>query len=177
VWSFFGPPSSRDKQIVVGLTAFAAILAAVVSAFATSSRAGGRPLPDELRLGISITSRSGGRDYLSFAAVVCSRSRSVFEVPIVILGLVRIGILSSAKPAGNRRIATSSWRRLRRAFPASIPCETTMEIIPLMLLFGGSIWLAVLWSAARRTPRGATLIGHGARSGQAKQAQKKAAQP
>jgi sec-independent protein translocase protein TatC len=68
----------------------------------------------------------------------------VFEVPIVILGLVRIGILSSAKLRRNRRIGYVTMAAIAVALPGVDPVTTTMEMIPLMLLFEGSIWLSVL---------------------------------
>ncbi len=105
VWSFFAPAFEQNTQrIVVGLTAFAAVLAAGGLAFGYFVA-----LPAAVHFLTNYDSKLyyiqiRARDYLSFAAVVLFAVTIVFEVPIVILGLVRIGILSSAKLRRNRRI-------------------------------------------------------------------------
>jgi sec-independent protein translocase protein TatC len=97
------------------------------------------------------------RDYLSFAAVVLFAVTIVFEIPIVILGLVRIGILSSAKLRRNRRIGYVVMAAIAVALPGVDPVTTTMEMVPLMLLFEGSIWLSVLLERRQAAPREALL--------------------
>jgi sec-independent protein translocase protein TatC len=145
VWSFFAPAFEQDTQrIVVGLTAFAAILAAGGLAFGYFVA-----LPAAVHFLTNFDShlydiQIRARDYLSFAAVVLFAVTIVFEVPIVILGLVRIRILSSAKLRRNRRIGYVVMAAIAVALPGVDPVTTTMEMIPLMLLFEGSIWLSVL---------------------------------
>jgi sec-independent protein translocase protein TatC len=68
----------------------------------------------------------------------------VFELPIFIIALVRIGLLSSRKLRRNRRIGYALMAVLAVALPGVDPVTTTLEMIPLMLLYEGSIWLAVL---------------------------------
>jgi sec-independent protein translocase protein TatC len=145
VWSFFAPAFEQNTQrIVVGLTAFAAILAAGGLAFGYFVA-----LPAAVHFLTNFDShlydiQIRARDYLSFAAVVLFAVTIVFEVPIVILGLVRIRILSSAKLRRNRRIGYVVMAAIAVALPGVDPVTTAMEMIPLMLLFEGSIWLAVL---------------------------------
>jgi sec-independent protein translocase protein TatC len=145
VWSFFAPAFEQNTQrIVVGLTAFAAILAAGGLAFGYFVA-----LPAAVHFLTNFDShlydiQIRARDYLSFAAVVLFAVTIVFEVPIVILGLVRIRILSSAKLRRNRRIGYVTMAAIAVALPGVDPVTTAMEMIPLMLLFEGSIWLAVL---------------------------------
>jgi sec-independent protein translocase protein TatC len=43
------------------------------------------------------------------------------------------------------------------ALPGVDPVTTTMEMIPLMLLFEGSIWLSVLLERRQAAPREALL--------------------
>ena len=43
-------------------------------------------------------------DYISFAVMVLVSVGLVFELPIFILGLVRVGVLSSAKLRRSRRM-------------------------------------------------------------------------
>jgi sec-independent protein translocase protein TatC len=75
----------------------------------------------------------------------------------VILGLVRIGILSSAKLRRNRRIGYVVMAAIAVALPGVDPVTTTMEMIPLMLLFEGSIWLSVLLERRQAAPAQALL--------------------
>jgi sec-independent protein translocase protein TatC len=145
VWSFFAPAFEQNTQrVVVGLTAFAAILAAGGLAFGYFVA-----LPAAVHFLTNFDShlydiQIRARDYLSFAAVVLFAVTIVFEVPIVILGLVRIRLLSSAKLRRNRRIGYVVMAAIAVALPGVDPVTTAMEMIPLMLLFEGSIWLAVL---------------------------------
>jgi sec-independent protein translocase protein TatC len=81
----------------------------------------------------------------------------VFEVPIVILGLVRIGVLSSAKLRRNRRIGYVVMAALAVALPGVDPVTTTMEMVPLWILFEGSIWLSVLMERRQPAPQEALL--------------------
>jgi sec-independent protein translocase protein TatC len=97
------------------------------------------------------------RDYLSFASVVLFAVTIVFEVPIVILGLVRIGVLSSAKLRRNRRIGYVVMAALAVALPGVDPVTTTMEMVPLWILFEGSIWLSVLMERRQPAPQEALL--------------------
>ena len=158
VWSFFAPAFEQNTQrIVVGLTAFAAVLAAGGLAFGYFVA-----LPAAVHFLTNYDSKLyyiqiRARDYLSFAAVVLFAVTIVFEVPIVILGLVRIGILSSAKLRRNRRIGYVVMAAIAVALPGVDPVTTTMEMIPLMLLFEGSIWLSVLLERRQAAPAEALL--------------------
>jgi sec-independent protein translocase protein TatC len=84
------------------------------------------------------------RDYLSFASMVMIAVVVVFEVPIFILALVRLGLLSSRKLRKNRRIGYAIMAALAVALPGVDPVTTILEMVPLMLLFEASIWLSVL---------------------------------
>jgi sec-independent protein translocase protein TatC len=158
VWSFFAPAFAQNTQrIVVGLTAFAAVLAAGGLAFGyfVALPAAVHFLTNYDKNLYFIQIRA--RDYLSFASVVLFAVTIVFEVPIVILGLVRIGILSSAKLRRNRRIGYVVMAAIAVALPGVDPVTTTMEMIPLMLLFEGSIWLSVLLERRQAAPAEALL--------------------
>ena len=74
----------------------------------------------------------------------------VFELPIFILGLVRIGILSTYTLRHNRRLGYFVVAVIAVLLPGIDPVTTTFEGIPLVILYEGSIWLAVLME--RRYP-------------------------
>jgi sec-independent protein translocase protein TatC len=77
----------------------------------------------------------------------------VFELPVFLIGLVRLGVLSSAKLRRNRRIGYVAVAALAVALPGVDPVTTGIEMLPLMLLFEGSIWASVFferrWLAAK----------------------------
>jgi sec-independent protein translocase protein TatC len=151
LWAFFAPAfAPHTQRVVVGLAAFAAFLAAGGLAFGYFVA-----LPSALKFLTSYNDhlydiQIRAKDYLSFASVVLFAVTIVFEVPIVILGLVRIGVLSSAKLRRNRRTGYVIMAAIAVALPGVDPVTTMMEMLPLWVLFEGSIWLSVLLE--RRMP-------------------------
>ena len=96
------------------------------------------------------------RDYLSFAVAVVAAVGVVFELPLVVLGLVRIGITSSAALRRKRRIGYVAMAALAVALPGVDPVTTAIEMIPLMALYEASIWVAAIFERRWRTaPLGA----------------------
>jgi sec-independent protein translocase protein TatC len=154
LWAFFAPAfEMRTQRVVVGLAAFAAFLAAGGLAFgywvALPAAVHFLTNYDDNLYNIQIRAK----DYLSFAAVVLFAVTIVFEVPIVILGLVRIGVLSSAKLRRNRRTGYVVMAAIAVALPGVDPVTTMMEMVPLWLLFEGSIWLSVLMERRLAVPQ------------------------
>ena len=82
--------------------------------------------------------------YISFAVLVLAACGAVFELPIVVLGLVRVGALSSAKLRRNRRLGYFIVVCIGVALPGVDPVTTTIETIPLLVLFEASIWASVV---------------------------------
>lgn len=82
--------------------------------------------------------------YYSFALIVLVAVGLVFELPVFVLVLVRLGITSSARLRRNRRIGYVVVAAVAVALPGVDPVTTAFEMAPLMLLFEASIWLAVL---------------------------------
>ena len=158
LWAFFAPAFAQHTQrVVVGLAAFATFLAAGGLAFgyfiALPAAVKFLTNYDDHIYNIQIRAK----DYLSFASVVLFAVTIVFEVPIVILGLVRIGVLSSAKLRRNRRIGYVMMAALAVALPGVDPVTTTIEMVPLLMLFEGSIWLSVLLERRQPAPQEALL--------------------
>ena len=90
-------------------------------------------------------------DFISFAVLVLAACGAVFELPIVVLGLVRVGALSSAKLRRNRRIGYLIVTAIGVALPGVDPVTTVIETIPLAILFEASIWLSVVFERRWRT--------------------------
>ncbi len=95
------------------------------------------------------------QDYYSFAIMVLAAVGIVFELPIFVLALVRLGVTSSAKLRKNRRIGYVAVAALAVALPGVDPVTTGMEMVPLLVLFESSIWLSVALErrVARRVAR------------------------
>jgi sec-independent protein translocase protein TatC len=84
------------------------------------------------------------KDYYSFATMVLLGVGVVFELPMFILGLVRLGILTSARLRKNRRVGYFIVAVIAVLLPGVDPVTTVFEGLPLAVLYEGSIWLAVL---------------------------------
>jgi sec-independent protein translocase protein TatC len=84
------------------------------------------------------------KDYYSFVMMVLLAMGLVFELPIFVLALVRIGVLTTAKLRRNRRLGYFIVLVVGVCLPGVDPVTTMMETIPLFVLYEGSIWLSVL---------------------------------
>jgi sec-independent protein translocase protein TatC len=82
-------------------------------------------------------------DFISFAVLVLAACGVVFELPIAVLGLVRVRALTSQKLRSNRRIGYMIVCVVGVALPGVDPVTTIVETIPLAILYEASIWLAV----------------------------------
>jgi sec-independent protein translocase protein TatC len=146
LWSFFAPAlDPRTQRGIVGFAGFAAAL--LVAGVVFGERVA---LPAALRFLTSfddslynIQLRAG--DFISFSILVLAACSLAFELPIVVLGLVRVGALSSAKLRSNRRVGYLIVMVIGVALPGVDPFTTVIETIPLAILFEGSIWLSVVF--------------------------------
>ena len=91
------------------------------------------------------------RDYYTFASFVIIAVGCLFELPVFLLGLVRLGVLTAAKLRRNRRIGIVILVAISVMLPGVDPVTTTLQTIPLLVLFEASIWAAVFlekrWAA------------------------------
>ncbi len=90
------------------------------------------------------------KPYYSFVSTVLLGIVVVFEMPLVILGLVYLGVLSSATLRKHRRMGYFITAVIALGLPGPDPVTTALELLPMWILFEGSIWLAVL--VERRSP-------------------------
>ena len=144
LWSFLAPAVQPHLQrAIAGCVAFATLLFAGGVAF--SYRVA---LPAALefltRYDHSIYDiQIRARDYVSFSIAVLVAVGIVFELPAVIVTLVRLGIVSSATLRRKRRIGYVAVAALAVALPGVDPVTTVFELVPLLVLFEASIWLSV----------------------------------
>jgi sec-independent protein translocase protein TatC len=75
------------------------------------------------------------KDYYSFVSLVMLAVGVVFQVPLFILGLVRIGVLTSRQLRKNWRIGIVAMTALAVALPGVDPVTTLIEMVPLLSLY------------------------------------------
>jgi len=90
------------------------------------------------------------RPYYSFVSTVLLGIVIVFELPMVVLGLVYMGVLSSASLRRHRRMGYFITAVVALGLPGPDPVTTFLELLPMWILFEASIWAAVL--VERRSP-------------------------
>ena len=96
------------------------------------------------------------RPYISFATMVLLAMALVFELPLFVVGLTRMGVLTTRQLRRNRRIGYFIVACIGVALPGVDPVTTFFETIPLAILYEGSIWLCVLLD--RRAARAAEAV-------------------
>jgi len=82
------------------------------------------------------------RDYYSFFALTLVALGFLFQVPIVILALTRLGITTPQELAANRRYAILAIAGVAMLLPGTDPVTMLISMIPLIVLFEGSLLLA-----------------------------------
>jgi sec-independent protein translocase protein TatC len=83
--------------------------------------------------------------YLSFVSLMLFATGLVFQLPIFVLALVRLGTLSSAQLRANRRIGYVILLGGAILLPTVDPVSLMLEVAPLWVLFELSISLSVLF--------------------------------
>jgi sec-independent protein translocase protein TatC len=99
--------------------------------------------------------------YYAFVVTVLVGMVVIFQTPLVILGLVSIGVLSSRTLRKHRRYGYFITALVALALPGPDLFTTFLELLPMWLLFEASIWLAVFVERRRAkiAPASATLGG------------------
>ena len=156
-WSFFAPAVEEGRQRVV----------ARFVALATALFAGGLAfayfvvLPPALRFLTNFDeelydTQIRASYYLSFVTLMIFATGLVFQLPIFVLALVRLGILTSAQLRRNRKIGYVALLGGAILLPTVDPVSLALEVAPLWILFELSIWASVFmerrWRAAALHP-------------------------
>jgi sec-independent protein translocase protein TatC len=82
------------------------------------------------------------RDYYSFVTLTMISVGAVFQMPVFILGLTRMGVTTPAKLRRNRRYAILVCAVVAAALPGVDPVSMLLEMVPLVALYELSILLA-----------------------------------
>ena len=80
--------------------------------------------------------------YFSFVTVTLLATGLAFQMPIFILALVRIRVLTAERLRRNRRLGILGMLVFAILLPTVDPVSLALEVVPLLLLFELSIWLA-----------------------------------
>lgn len=82
------------------------------------------------------------RDYYSFSLLTMIVTGVIFQLPIGVLGLVRVGITTPQKLSSNRRYAFLGCAIVAALMPGVDPVTMLIMMVPLVLLYELSILLA-----------------------------------
>lgn len=145
LWSFLAPAFEENAQrLVLGFVLLASALFAAGVAFGYFLA-----LPAALHFLTNYDSelfniQIRARDYIAFAIGVLVAVGVVFELPILVLALVRLGVVSTRTLRRNRRLGYFIVAVIAVLLPGVDPVTTIVEALPLMVLYELSIWLSVL---------------------------------
>jgi sec-independent protein translocase protein TatC len=95
------------------------------------------------------------RDYYSFFSTTMIAGGLVFQLPLAIIAVVRLGILRIDQLTSNRRYAYLAIAILAAALPGVDPVTMIIEMVPLLVLYELSILLARVFGR----PSGSRQIG------------------
>jgi len=144
-WAFLAPAfDPKNQHSVVKLAAVASGLLAVGMAFAYWV-----VLPISMNFLLNFDSdlyntQLQASKYYGFAAVMIFTMGLVFELPIFVVGLVRLGIVSSDKLRRERRIGYGICIVIGVLLPGVDFVSMLLETAPIVALFEASIWAAVI---------------------------------
>lgn len=145
LWGFFAPAvQERSQRLVAVFVAFSSALLAcgVVFAYYVVLPAALKFLTSYNDQAFNIQIRAA--DYYSFVLLTLVGVGIVFELPVFVLALVRLGVLTSHRLRHTRRMGYFIVVVIAVLLPGIDPVTTTLEAIPLILLYEGSIWLSVI---------------------------------
>jgi sec-independent protein translocase protein TatC len=158
VWSFFAPAidEGQNRRIRI-FVAFASLLlvGGLFFGYFVTLPAAIHYLTNFDKDQFNIQQRA--KDYYSFVTMVLLAMAVVFQLPIFVMALVRLGILSTRQLRRNRRIGYFVVVVVAVALPGIDPFTTMLESLPLLVLFEGSIWLSVLMERRQPAPQEALL--------------------
>jgi sec-independent protein translocase protein TatC len=145
VWAFLAPAVGEDTQRIISAFVVLAtflFVAGVLFCYVIV-------LPKALSFLVDYdsdlyTEQIRASYFLSFVALTLLAFGIAFQMPIFILGLVRLGVLTSERLRRNRRIGYVLMLAFAILLPTVDPVSLALEVAPLLALFELSIWISVL---------------------------------
>jgi sec-independent protein translocase protein TatC len=95
------------------------------------------------------------RDYYSFFSTTMLAGGVIFEMPLAILAVTRLGIVKVEQLRSNRRYAYLVIAIVAAALPGVDPVSMLLEMVPLLVLYE----LSILLARAFGTPKAAGAMG------------------
>lgn len=144
-WSFFIPAVEKSHERMLRLFVFLAtalMVCGLVFGYYVALPAAAKFLThfDSSVYNIQIQAKP----FITFATMVLLAMALVFEMPLFVVGLTRLGVVQTRTLRKNRRIGYFIVACVGVALPGVDPVTTFFETIPLWVLYEGSIWLSVL---------------------------------
>lgn len=140
MWSFFAPAfTDTDQKAVARVVTVATVLFAGGLLFGYYVV---MPAAIPFLLGFDAehyTTFVRARDYYKFATLVLLGTGLLFEIPIVVLGFVRLRIVSARTLRRQWRIGVVACTVLAVVLPGVDPVTTILEGAPIVVLYFGSI--------------------------------------
>jgi sec-independent protein translocase protein TatC len=84
------------------------------------------------------------RDYYKFAVMILAVMGLLFQLPVAILAVTRLGIVSTGQLRANRRYAILIIAIVAMLLPGQDPVTMLSMMVPLLVLYEFSILLATL---------------------------------
>jgi sec-independent protein translocase protein TatC len=146
IWAFLAPAFAEESQAVVARL----VLAATLLLLCGMAFAYWIALPNILDFLLNFDSelydtQIRARDYFGFTSLLLLGFGVMFELPIFILGLVRLGTISSAQLRRNRRIGYGLCVISIVLLPGVDFVSMGLQALPVVVLFEASIWLSVFF--------------------------------
>lgn len=153
LWSFLAPAfTEHDQHTVARMVAIATVLFAGGMAFAYWV-----VLPAAIPFLVNFdqdvfNNQVRASSYIGFASITILAVGLLFEMPVFILGLVRLRILTADRLKRNRRLGIVICVAIAVVLPGVDPVTTVLQAIPILILFEGSIHASAImekrWAAA-----------------------------
>ena len=134
--------SDREKRVILPILVIAPVLFLACVAFAYFVV---MPAAVKFLLGFNdnqFNVQVRARDYYSFFSTTMLAGGVVFQLPVAILAVTRLGIVSVEQLRRNRRYAYLAIAVIAAALPGVDPVSMLIEMVPLLVLYELSILLA-----------------------------------
>src|SRR4029453_5856326 len=146
LWSFLAPAFEEHSQRIV------AVFVAIATGLFTCGVAFGYYVILPRALGFLVNYNEDlfeiqvrATYYYSFVAYSLLAIGLIFNMPIFILALVRLGVVGSPATRRNRRIGIALVVIGAALLPTVDPISLLFETVPLLILFEASIWASVFF--------------------------------
>jgi sec-independent protein translocase protein TatC len=158
LWSFFMPAFDRSHAVMLRwFVLLASVLMAVglVFGYFVTLPAAEHFLTnyDDKIYHVQIQAKP----FITFCTQVMVAMGIVFELPLFVVGLTRMGVIKTDMLRKNRRLCYFIVACIGVALPGVDPVTTIVETLPLALLFEASIWLSVLLDRRAQRMRTAAI--------------------